>query len=239
MSREGRLYDVVQALRRARAPVTAAKLADDLGVTSRTLYRDIATLVARGVPIRGEAGVGYVLEPGHFLPPLTFGADELDALLLGLAWVEERADPAIARAAVDARARLEAVLPSAARAAAETPGVFVRIDRAVPNQTIPTTLFRNAVRDALTLDITYCDGNGIATDRTIWPIGLAFMEHGRAVMAWCTLRAAFRTFHLDRVIAAEPGAPYPERRAVLIQRCRAQIAAELQHADTRCQGGMV
>lgn len=239
MSRAGRLFDVVQALRRARGPTTAAELAGELGVSLRTLYRDVATLVARGVPIRGEAGVGYVLDPGHFLPPLTFGADELDAVLLGLKWVEKRADPAIARAAVDAMAKIEAVLPRWAQAIADTPGVFVRADLPQPVETIGTELFRDAVRRCRKVHIAYRDANGTETGRTVWPIGIAFMEEGRAVMAWCELRGAFRSFHLDRIASADMGAGYPERRAVLLQRCRAQIAAELHDADMGCQGGVL
>lgn len=109
MTRAGRLFDVVQSLRRRREPTTAAELALGLGVSLRTLYRDVAVLTARGVPIRGESGVGYVLDPGYFLPPLAFGNDELDAVLLGLRWVEKRADAGMARAAQDALAKSQAV----------------------------------------------------------------------------------------------------------------------------------
>lgn len=236
MSRAGRLFDVVQALRRRRVPTTAAELAAELGVSVRTLYRDVAALIARGVPIRGEPGVGYVLDPGYFLPPLTFGTNELDAVLLGLKWVEKRADPTMSRAAVDALAKIEAVLPRWAQEIADTPGVFVRADLPQPMEIVGTELFRDAVRGCRKVHIAYKDANGVETERTMWPIGLAFMEEGRAVMAWCELRQAFRSFHLHRIASAEAGARYPERRAVLLQRCRQQIAAELHDADTRCQG---
>lgn len=239
MSRAGRLFDIVQVLRRRRGPITAAELAGELGVSIRTLYRDVAALIARGVPIRGEPGVGYVLDPGYFLPPLTFGTNELDAVLLGLKWVEKRADPSMARAAVDALAKIEAVLPRWAQEIADTPGVFVRADRPQSAETIGTELFRDAVRGCRKVHIAYRDANGVETERTVWPIGLAFMEEGRAVMAWCELRNAFRTFHLDRIARADVGAKYLERRAVLLQRCRQQIAAELHDADTRCQGGVL
>ena len=205
----------------------------------RTLYRDVAALSARGVPIRGEAGVGYVLDPGYFLPPLAFGTNELDAVLLGLKWVEKRADPTMARAAVDAMAKIEAVLPRWAQEIADTPGVFVRSDLLQRLETIGTELFRDAVRGCRKVRIAYRDANGVDTERTVWPIGLAFMEEGRAVMAWCELREAFRSFHLDRIASADVGVRYPERRAVLLQRCREQIAAERRHADTRCQEGVL
>ena len=239
MSRAGRLFDVVQALRRSRRPITAAELAGELGVSLRSLYRDVAALIARGVPIRGEPGIGYVLDPGYFLPPLTFGANELDAVLLGLKWVEKRADPGMARAAVDAMAKIEAVLPRWAQEIADTPGVFVRADRPQPTETVETELFRGAVRGCRKVHIVYRDANGVETARTVWPIGLAFMEEGRAVMAFCELRGAFRSFHLDRIASADLGVSYPERRAVLLQRCRQQIAAELHDAATGCQEGVV
>ncbi len=239
MSRAGRLFDVVQALRRGREPIIAAELAGELGVSLRTIYRDVATLVARGVPIRGEPGVGYVLDPGYFLPPLTFGTNELDAVLLGLKWVEKRADPTMARAAVDAMAKIEAVLPRWAREIADTPGVFVRADLPPRVEAIETGLFRDAIRECRKVRIVYRDVQGVETERTVWPIGLAFMEEGRAVMAWCELRGACRSFHLDRIASADVGTTYPERRAVLLQRYRQQIAAELHDADRRCQGGVL
>lgn len=205
----------------------------------RTLYRDMATLIARDVPIRGEAGVGYVLDPGYFLPPLAFETNELDAILLGLKWVEKRADAKMSRAAVDARAKIEAVLPRWAKEASDTPGVFVRGYLPPPLEAVPTELFRDAVRGCRKASIAYRDAHGVETERTIWPIGLAFMEEGRAVMAWCELRRAFRCFHLVRIVSAALGKRYPERRTILVQRYREQIAIELHNAATVCQGGVL
>ena len=102
MSRSARLLDLIQVLRRFRRPVTAARLADELGVSLRTVYRDIESLSAGGAPIEGEAGLGYVLKRGFVLPPLMFGEDEVDALILGLRWVAGRGDPGLERAAADA-----------------------------------------------------------------------------------------------------------------------------------------
>jgi len=124
MSRSARLLELIQALRRRRRPVAAAMLAGELGVSLSTVYRDVATLVARGAPIEGEAGLGYVLKPGFFLPPLMFGEDEADALILGLRLVAERGDPELARAADDALAKIAAVLPPEMEEAAETSGLL-------------------------------------------------------------------------------------------------------------------
>ena len=111
MSRAERLLDLVQLLRRHRRPVSGRKLADELGVSIRTLYRDIVTLQGQGAPIEGEPGLGYVLKPGFMLPPLMFGEDEIEALLLGSRWVADRADGPLALAARDAMAKIVAVLP--------------------------------------------------------------------------------------------------------------------------------
>ncbi|MEJ1937513.1 HTH domain-containing protein, partial [Nostoc sp. NIES-2111] len=105
MTRSARLLDLMQALRRRRRPVSAARLAEELGVSLRTVYRDIGTLVAQGAPIEGEAGLGYILRPGFFLPPLMFDAEETDALMLGLRLAAGRGDPALAEAAENALAK--------------------------------------------------------------------------------------------------------------------------------------
>ncbi len=108
-----------------------------------------------------------------------------------------------------------------------------------PVETVGTEMFRDAVRGCRKVRISYCDANGAETERTVWPIGLAFMEEGRAVMAWYEMRRVFRSFHLNRIASADVGAKYPERRAVLLQRCREQIAAEQHDAGTRCQGDVL
>ena len=235
VSRTSRLFDLLQSLRRRRAPVSAAVLAEELGVSLRTLYRDMAALSARGAPIRGEPGVGYVLEAGHFLPPLSFSEDELDAVILGLRWVEKRADPELERAAEDALAKIAAVLPKQTREAAETPAVFVGPDIPQPTATVSVGLFRAAVRPKLKVRIDYVDAQGLSSERMVWPIGVAFMEDIRMVVAWCELRSAFRHFRLDRISSANLGEAYPERRAVLLRRWRDQLRAEEVDAAIGCQ----
>jgi predicted DNA-binding transcriptional regulator YafY len=210
-------------------------LAEELGVSVRTLYRDVAVLSARGVPIKGEPGVGYVLEAGHFLPPLSFSEDELDAIVLGLRWVEKRADVDLASAADNALAKIAAVLPKQTREAAEVPAVFVGPDIAQPAATVSVGMFRSAVRGRVKVRIGYVDGQGLSSDRTVWPIGLAFMEEVRMVVAWCELRSAFRHFRIDRISSANLGDAYPERRAVLLRRWRDQQRAEEVDAAMRCQ----
>ncbi len=131
MSRAERLLELMQALRRRRAPVTGAALAEELGVSLRTLYRDIASLQAQGAAIEGEAGFGYVLRPGFALPPLMFTLDEVEALALGAHWVEGRADEGLARAARDALSKIGAVLPPERAAALDWPTLLAGADRTV------------------------------------------------------------------------------------------------------------
>lgn len=220
MSRSARLLDLIQALRGRRRPVTAAAMAEALGVTPRTIYRDIATLVAQGAPIEGEAGVGYVLRPGFLLPPLMFGEDEVEALVLGLGLVLERGDDALSEAAATARARILAVLPSDLRDRAERVGLMaapagtttVRIDLAA---------VRNAIRREHRLVIDYADSASSHTTRAIWPLTLAFFPREVLLVAWCELRTDFRSFRADRIERLEEtGQRYPRRRDALLAEWR-------------------
>jgi predicted DNA-binding transcriptional regulator YafY len=166
---------------------------------------------------------------------LSFSEDELDAIVLGLRWVEKRTDPELARAAEDALAKITAVLPRRTSDAAETPAVFVGPDIAQPAATVSVSLFRAAVRRRAKVRMDYVDAQGVHSERTIWPIGLAFMEEVRMVVAWCELRCAFRHFRIDRISSADLVGHYPERRADLLRRWRDQERAEDVDADTICQ----
>lgn len=218
MSRAARLIDLVQILRRHRRPVTGAVLAADLGVSLRTLYRDIATLQGQGAPIDGEAGVGYVLRPGFLLPPLMFGDDEIEALALGARWVAEHGDPRLARAARDAVARIEAVLPADLRDRLDDAGLWIGPGRARPPEPIDADLLRRAIREEKKLDLAYADAEGRVSRRVVWPIALAFFERVRILVAWCELRDGFRHFRLDRMSEARlVEVRYPRRRRALVR----------------------
>lgn len=224
MSRSARLFDLLQALRRHRHPVTAAALARELEVSTRTLYRDIATLQGQGAPIEGEAGIGYVLRPGFVLPPLMFGPDELEALMLGLRLVAEQGDPALARAAEDASARILAVLPRELAQAATGTGLLAG-PSARPEQKVELALLREGIRGQRRLRMTYLDGSGTRTDRVVWPIAIAFFDQVRVLVAWCESRNGFRHFRTDRIEVAEPADRYPTPRAALLRTWRSQIGA--------------
>lgn len=220
-SRAARLLQLLDTLRRRRTPVTGDALADDLGVSLRTLYRDIATLREQGAAIEGDPGVGYVMKPGFLLPPLMFSADELEALLLGARWVSLQPDPELAQAAQSALARVASTLPTDTRLALETSGLMVpRQPKSTPPEAWLPAL-RRAIRAERKVALDYRDAAGQTTRRVIWPFAMAFFEQARLIVAWCELRQDFRHFRADRVVAlADASESMPERRHVLIRRWR-------------------
>ena len=222
MARSQRLLDLIQVLRRHRRPVSGRELAVELGISLRTLYRDIATLQAQGAAIEGEAGLGYVLRPGFLLPPLMFSDDEIEALVLGSRWVAAgRADDRLVLAARNALAKIAAVLPDGLREELDASALLVASSDPVGVQ-VDLALVRRAIRTGRKLDITYRDEKAAETRRTIWPFALAFFERTRVIVAWCELRQAFRHFRADRIVGMVPTeARYPRRRQVLLKEWRA------------------
>jgi predicted DNA-binding transcriptional regulator YafY len=221
MSRTERLLDLIQLLRRHRAPVTGPALADELGISIRTLYRDIATLQAQGADIQGEPGLGYVLRPGFTLPPLMFSADEIEALVLGSRWVARRAeDPRLGDAAANALSKITAVLPAELRDSVDGSNLLVGGGEVIPAQVDLSTI-RLAIREQKKLVIAYRNAGGTATERTIWPFAIGFFDRVRVVIGWCELRTDYRHFRLDRIDRMEMLAErYPRRRAVMLKEWR-------------------
>ncbi len=213
----GRLFAIIDSLRRRRRPVTAEILADEQGVSVRTLYRDIQALIALGAPIEGEAGVGYVLRPGFFLPPLMFTADELEALVLGARWVEGRQDGSLSRAAGLALAKIAAASPDALKQRIDEAGLWPVSSRWRETDAPLLETVREAMRAEKTLHIAYADERGAVTERAIWPAALAYFEDKQVIAAWCLLREDFRSFRIDRVTSARIGSEgFGRRRAVLM-----------------------
>lgn len=218
MSRAQRLLDLIQALRRHRRPVAGAVLAADLGVSLRTVYRDIETLKAQGADIEGEAGLGYVLRPGFLLPPLMFSAEEIEALVLGSRWVSDRADGALAAAARNVLAKIGAVLPDELKAGIEGSGLLIGPGAQITAREGDLVAIRHAIRSECKIRIGYADERGIATDRTIWPLALAFFDRVRVLIAWCELRGGYRHFRIDRIATLATTADrYAGRRAKLLR----------------------
>lgn len=222
MSRAARLLVLMQALRRRRRAVAAADLAAELGVSLRTIYRDIATLVAEGAPIDGAAGLGYRLREGFFLPPLMLTEEEADAVMLGLRLVAQRVDASLAEAAEEALAKIAAILPPAMEdAAAGSP----LLAGSTPGAAGPPHLaaLREAMRSEHKMRLRYSDAAGKASERTVWPIAIGFFTAAEVLVAWCELRQDFRHFRLDRIGAATTLPDrLPKRRRVLLAEWRAQ-----------------
>lgn len=224
MSRAQRLLDLIEVLRRYRYPVSGQTLADELGVSLRSLYRDIRTLQAQGADIAGEAGVGYVLRPGFLLPPLMFTDEEIEALALGTRWVARRTDVTLGLAARNALAKISAVLPAASREQLEATSLLIAPAAAGPAIDIDLSIAREAIRFERNLAMSYRDESGALTQRTIWPFALAFFDNARIVAAWCELRADFRHFRADRIAAQTlTDIRYPRRRQAMLKEWRAQL----------------
>jgi predicted DNA-binding transcriptional regulator YafY len=221
VSRAQRLLDLIQILRRHRRPVAGAALAREMGVSLRTLYRDIAALQAQGADIAGEAGLGYLLRPGFMLPPLMFNIEEIEALALGSRWVAARADSPLAGAARNALAKIGAVLPPDLSDLMDSSALLVGPGERIAAGDAQLPAIRQAIRAERKLSLGYVDGAGKQTRRMIWPFALAFFDRARVVVAWCETREAFRHFRTDRISAIEPVATrYPRRRQALIKEWR-------------------
>jgi len=210
MRRADRLFRLVQLLRRSRL-VTAARLANELEVSERTVYRDVRDLTLSGVPVRGEAGVGYALAHGFDLPPMTFNEEEIEALVLGARVVQGYADPALARAADAALAKIEMVLPEATRARVSSTRLLA--PRFKPGATAgPLGVVREALRSRRRLSLQYRDEKGEATKRAVRPLAVAFWGKIWTLAAWCELRDGFRSFRLDRMAKAELGGAFQDEK---------------------------
>ncbi|MFD0980762.1 helix-turn-helix transcriptional regulator [Tropicimonas aquimaris] len=198
MRRADRLFQIVQHLRGGRL-VTARQLAERLEVSERTIYRDIADLQGTGVPIEGEAGVGYVLQGGFDLPPLMFSRDEIVALVAGARLVRAWGGAGMARAAEEALIKVEAVLPQAERARAAAVQVHAMAPEMTPEVRARIDRLEQAVEARDVLELDYEDGEGHGSLRRVQPLGLWFWGKVWTLVAWCELRDDFRMFRLDRI----------------------------------------
>jgi predicted DNA-binding transcriptional regulator YafY len=224
MRRADRLFQIIQILRRSHRPVTADAIAAELEVSKRSVYRDIADLTGQRVPIRGEAGIGYVLESGFDLPPLMLTADEIEAAVLGAQWVSSRGEPALARAALDLIAKIAAAVPEKLRPHALDPAAGAPPTFRKEPDTIDMAQVRMQIHAGRKIALHYRDEAGRESERTIWPIAVGYLDTVRLLIAWCELRNDFRHFRTDRVLAADfLDARYPERPARLRAKWRATI----------------
>lgn len=197
MSKTDRYFEIIQILRQASRPIFAQELAEALEVSRRTIYRDMAVLQARQIPIYGEAGVGYVLKDGYDLPPINFDLEEAEAVSLGLNLIARTGDPTLWKAARRAARKLHEIAPNEAffgprLSVASTWGVE-------PIQHIDTKVLRRAIRDEAKIEIQYVDGKGRESNRVIWPLIIIYFVESAVLVCWCELRSALRNFRLDRI----------------------------------------
>ncbi len=218
ISRAERLLSLIEEFRRRRRPVSGNDLAQAMGVSIRTIYRDIASLRALGAGIEGEPGVGYVLRSGFLLPPIMFSAEEVDALVLGSLWVADKAEIPLAQAARKAMARLTAIMPIELVDRVEAQYVIVGQNERSHQETIDMADVRQAIHQENKLLIHYQDAKGNSSERIIWPFMLIYFNGGRLISAWCELRDSIRHFRTDRIASlTKISSRYPRRRHDLIK----------------------
>ena len=217
MSRSERLLALLQILRGHRSPVSGTRLAEETGVSLRTVYRDLASLQAQGASIEGAPGLGYVMKPGFLLPPLMFGPEEMEALALGLRWVADRGDRGLSSGAREAMSKIGAVLPADLRREFEASALLIGAGAASAPAPVEPDLLRASIRAEHKLRIRYRDPEGTVSQRVVWPFALVYFERARVLSAWCELREDFRNFRSDRIECAEVlDARYPKRRQALM-----------------------
>lgn len=224
MGKSDRLFRLLSAFRVLPQPVTAARLAQEMEVSERTLYRDIDSLRAGGAVIDGEAGVGYTLTEDPALPPQMFTRLEVEALVLGLGEVRQAGDPALAKAAEQAMAKITATLPERVqRQAIHAVSQTYRFER---RRTAPAFIgqIRQCCWDEQMLDIIYADATGEVTQRRIWPLSVVYLDHTLMLLAYCTLRQGFRKFLLHRIDGVTTvDAYFRPRRVPLLRAFLAQM----------------
>ncbi|WP_102226937.1 helix-turn-helix transcriptional regulator [Acidimangrovimonas sediminis] len=224
MARADRLFRLLDTIRRLPQPVTAGRLAEETGVSLRTLYRDIAALRAGGALIDGAAGLGYSLVEDPALPPQSFTREEIEALVLGLAEVGFSGDAALARAAGTALAKITATLPERQQRQAMHAVVqsYRFGHRAEP--VVDMSLIREACWEERAIDLVYADADGRLTERRVWPLSIVFFEQVQMLLGWCCLRQGFRRFRLDRMVSVDATAEsFRPRRVALLREFIAEI----------------
>ncbi|WP_066726196.1 helix-turn-helix transcriptional regulator [Sphingomonas pituitosa] len=222
MARSHRLFDLLQVLRRHRRTVSGEALAQELGVSLRTIRRDIATLQAMGAEIDGEAGVGYILHPGFLLPPLSFTEDELHALSIGAQWVRRQTDRTLAFAVENAIAKINAVLPAEMRPTLDADMVYVG-RRANTGTMVDLGEIRRALRNQRKVSITLRGEQAYLGRQIIWPVMLGLIDGSRYISAWCEGGGTFRIISMEDIEDATIlDERYPGNRKDLVREWRSK-----------------
>lgn len=203
MRRADRLFQIVTFLQGRRTAVTARQIAEEFGVCERTIYRDMQDLLLSGVPVTGEAGVGYVLDARYHLPPIMFSPEEIEVLLLGIFMVESWTDAETSTIGRRALSKIKGILGEKEKRALGNAALFASESAAKVPWSVDFSLLRNAIRSRHKLGLIYIDEAGRNTKRTIRPLGLAFFAPVWVLSGWCELREDFRNFRIDRIERVE------------------------------------
>ncbi|MCX7552357.1 YafY family protein [Marinicella sp. S1101] len=190
---------ITHYLRQRRQAVTAKQVAEAFDICQRTVYRDIQCLMDSGVPIRGEAGVGYTIDKKYYLPPITFDADELEAIGLGINMVRQWTDDRFAEKAASAFAKIEAVLPTALQGELKQITTYAVLNQPIRTWSVSFSELREHIRAKTKLEIEYVDQHNHETIRVINPLALFFFNPVWLLLGWCEKRQDFRNFRLDRI----------------------------------------
>ena len=230
MTRTERLLRLMQLLRHRRHPVSAETIAETLDISVRTAYRDIDTLRAQGEDIRGEAGVGFMLQQDFALPPLMLEPEEWEAVVLGMRWTVAHAEPAVAEAARSALGKMMAMLPPplADNLASQMQFPIGSHSHYSDDENAVLTLIRQALRGQNRLQFDYTDLQGQPSRRSVWPVAIGYFDQTRILAAWCELRQDFRHFRCDRIANPLIGNRYPVANDWLLAKWQRQECVDLQ-----------
>lgn len=204
MRKASRLFEIIQILRLAERPTTAAQIAEQLEVTPRSIYRDIVALQAMRVPIEGGRGIGYILRPGFDLPPLMFSIEETEAIVLALALLQRTGDMGLRKAAKAVNDKIAAAMPPPLRQSLTRDAIYAWGSVMPEPDGIDLSLVRTAIRDEQKLQIAYQDEQGRSTARAVRPIALIYYSAHSVMVAWCELRNGLRNFRADRITESKP-----------------------------------
>lgn len=222
MTRAERLLSLLQVLRTYRYPVSGQKLAERMNISLRTLYRDIVSLQAQGAEIEGEVGIGYILKPGFFLPPLMFSQTEIEALLLGTQWVSQYGDAPLSKAATNALGKIKDVLPGTIKNSMNSFALRVGppMQESLANEDL--TILREAVRKQKKIRLDYQSPEGKRSQRIIWPFTMGYFTDCRILVAWCEKQRDYHHFNTTGIITAEIlNESYPRARDSLFREWQA------------------
>ncbi len=229
MNRTERLLNLLQIMRSYRYPVSGERLAKRLGVSIRTLYRDIATLQAQGAEIEGEVGVGYVLKPSYFLPPLMFSLNEIHAMLLGVQWVSQYGDAPLAKSAVDALNKIFDVLPANVKSNINAYSLRVGPPASEELATEDLSLLREAIAKQERIHVITSDSNKKRKADMVWPFTIGYFTDKRILAAWSETENGFRLIDTHELISYKlTGKQYTRPRDSLFREWQAEMMSRIK-----------